>query len=98
MLSPAEFNILETFYATSKGVAWTVFVASINRVFEPCGQAHVPNKSLMEQKEREKTEEAQEVWDEIKARVKSYVVHHRTDVRSWFKEYDQHDTGIGFSC
>jgi hypothetical protein len=93
MLSPAEFTVLETYYASGNGVAWTRFVASINRVFEPFGVAHVPDKRLMHQKEREKSGETQDAWEEVKARVKSYVVHHGTDLRSWFKEYDQHDAG-----
>jgi hypothetical protein len=93
MLSTSEFTVLETYYASENGAARTRFVASINRVFEPFGVSHVPDQILMHQKEREKSDETKDAREEVKARVNSYFVYYGTDLRSWFKEYDQHESG-----
>jgi len=99
-INDQEFQQLVSHYSNSQnGIQWTYFVDSIDRVFGPkqadphiSQSSHYPDRSLMAL-ERPKSPKSQAIFAEIIVRLKSFVKHHGSDVKSWFKDFDQHNTG-----
>lgn len=86
-LTEDEFKLLvQEYSAPSKaGIQWTRFVQSIDTVF---ATAHNIDKGATRAQAPRSP-----IVVELLARLRSYVKHHGSDVKSWFRDFDQHNTG-----
>ncbi|KAI9207587.1 uncharacterized protein BJ171DRAFT_561416 [Polychytrium aggregatum] len=79
-LNEVEYAVLIKHYDIKQNgtVNWKMFVDSISTVVKP----------LLELQPQEQT-----VLKDVIERLRSYVKHHGSDVKSWFKDFDKHNNG-----
>ncbi|KAJ3127798.1 hypothetical protein HK098_005797 [Nowakowskiella sp. JEL0407] len=101
-LTEVEYQVLVKFYDTKGNgmFKWTSFVDSIDTVFgakklEQAPTQYIPSPQEVVKPVRPALSPASEsVVFSIIERLKSYVKHHGSDVKSWFKDFDKHNNGF----
>ncbi|OAJ39816.1 hypothetical protein BDEG_23631 [Batrachochytrium dendrobatidis JEL423] len=97
-LSKEEIDILQQSYIDpkTKMVRWREFVDSIDTVFGAKQLEYWPtstNESIVKPFRRPLSPNSEASLAEIISILKSYVKHHGSDVKSWFKDFDKYNNG-----
>ncbi|KAJ3099126.1 hypothetical protein HDU97_003459 [Phlyctochytrium planicorne] len=102
-LTEEEFKILmEAYKGTGERVGrvkWTAFVDSIDKVFgakklESTPTQYIPAPHEVVKPVRPLTPASQSILNEVIERLRQYVKHHGSDLKSWFKDFDRHNNGL----
>eukprot|EP00842_Homolaphlyctis_polyrhiza_P004257 jgi/Hompol1/4832/HPOL_001849-RA len=97
-LSEAEINVLLDHYTDpkTKMVRWRAFVDSIDTVFGAKQLENSPTSygsGVVKPFRRPLSPNSEQTLVEVIRRLKSYVKHHGSDVKSWFKDFDKYNNG-----
>ncbi|KAJ3109975.1 hypothetical protein HDU96_007005 [Phlyctochytrium bullatum] len=80
-------------------IKWTSFVDSIDKVFgakklESSPTRYIPAPHEVVHPIRPLSPASQQMLNEVMERLRQYVKHHGSDVKSWFKDFDKHNNGL----
>ncbi|KAH6602294.1 hypothetical protein BASA61_001247 [Batrachochytrium salamandrivorans] len=97
-LSEVEISMLQENYIDRKTnmVRWREFVDSIDTVFGAKQLENSPTTSseeVIKPFRRPLSPSSEETLAKIISMLKSYVKHHGSDVKSWFKDFDKYNNG-----
>jgi len=96
--SDKEFELIVKHYTVNGDglVKWTAFVESIDKVFAPKILTARPSLTALDvaQSTTHIDESDQSAFNDLIEKIKSYVKHHGSDVKSWFRDFDKYHNGI----
>ncbi|KAI8815345.1 hypothetical protein BJ742DRAFT_876284 [Cladochytrium replicatum] len=101
-LTDEEYDVLGRRYDL-KGdgtFKWTSFIESIDEVFGSQKLEQTPTKYIPAPHEVVKpvrpplSPKSESVFKEVIDRLRSYVKHHGSDLKTWFKDFDKHNNGF----
>nr|KAJ3422717.1 hypothetical protein HK105_006776 [Polyrhizophydium stewartii] len=97
-LTDAEVNVLIDHYLDPKTrmVHWRAFVDSIDKVFGAKQLENSPTsyeQDIVKPFRRPLSPSSEQNLAEVISRLRSYVKHHGSDVKSWFKDFDKYNNG-----
>ncbi|KAJ3264446.1 hypothetical protein HK104_006466, partial [Borealophlyctis nickersoniae] len=99
-LTEQEFEVLmERYDKGNRMIKWTDFVDSIDKVFGAKKLEQTPTQCVLAPHEVVKpvrpplSPDSETMLRDIIERLKSYVKHHGSDVKTWFKDFDKHNNG-----
>ncbi|KAJ3046430.1 hypothetical protein HK097_000863, partial [Rhizophlyctis rosea] len=99
-LTERDFEILMEHYDRGdRMIRWMEFVDSVDKVFGAKRLEHTPTQYIPAPHEVVKpvrpplSPDSEALLQDIIARLKSYVKHHGSDVKTWFKDFDKHNNG-----
>ncbi|KAJ3035330.1 hypothetical protein HDV00_004058 [Rhizophlyctis rosea] len=99
-VSEQDFEVLMEWYDRGdRMIRWMEFVDSVDKVFGAKKLEQSPTQYIPAPHEVVKpvrpslSPESDVMLQDIIARLKSYVKHHGSDVKTWFKDFDKHNNG-----
>ncbi|KAI8927203.1 hypothetical protein BC831DRAFT_187984 [Entophlyctis helioformis] len=97
-LTEPEINIMLDHYTDRKTgmVRWRLFVDSIDKVFGAKQLEKSPTsygQEVVKPFRRPLSPNSEQNLQEIIGRLRSYVKHHGSDLKSWFKDFDKYNNG-----
>ncbi|KAI8915263.1 hypothetical protein DFJ77DRAFT_461862 [Powellomyces hirtus] len=100
-LTEAEVETLMAYYDVkdNKMIKWTSFVDSIDRVFGAKRLEQYPTLQSPDPKDvvknlRALSPDSARALQQIIQRLKAFVKHHGSDVKTWFYDFDKHNNGF----